>query len=271
MVNVDLSRPSAAYRCARWLYQPVKHTRQSLRAHLAARKDRQAIRQYLAQPGNFKGLQVGCGPHRLDGWLNADLLDNPLRDVYIDITEPLPFPDRSLDAVYASEVIEHVPEASGRLFLREACRVLKDAGTLRLTTPSLGDICRLYLDQHPAAKIDQFGAVWQEEPYAAERWVNGQFRHHGHQFIWSERFLTEAMRQSGFAAVVPCPPRTSTSGLPQLEQLEHHYGPDVPTWAFARTLILEARKQPVPPAQSPAEARDAATRDRRPAFTGAGA
>ena len=42
------------------------------------------------------------------------------------------------------EVIEHVTEPQGRAFLREAHRALKPGGTLRLTTPDLAAICRLY-------------------------------------------------------------------------------------------------------------------------------
>jgi predicted SAM-dependent methyltransferase len=238
-------RRGAPYACARWAYQPLKHARHALRAAAAGRAARATVAAHRAGPG-FKGLHVGCGPYRIDGWLNADLLDNPLRDLYVDITRPLPFPDGCLDAVYASEVIEHVPEPEGQRFLREAARVLKPSGIVRLTTPNLRDICRLYLGLHPGASIDRFGAVWQEDVYTPERWVNGQFRHHGHRFLWSEASLAAALREAGFATVTPCAPRQTASGRPEMANLERHYELADSDWAFARTAILEASKQPAP-------------------------
>lgn len=191
-------------------------------------------------------MQVGCGPHHLEGWLNSDLLDNPQRDIFIDITRPLPFPNDSLDAVYASEVIEHVSEPHGRLFLREVFRALRPNGVLRLTTPDLRDICRLFLDEHPSANIDQFGSVWKGGNYTRERWLNAQFHAHGHQFIWSFDYLAEALRQVGFESVLRCPPRATYSPFAELASLERHYGEAEPGWVFARTIIVEASKSALP-------------------------
>ncbi|MBC3841534.1 class I SAM-dependent methyltransferase [Streptacidiphilus sp. 4-A2] len=52
----------------------------------------------------------------------------------LDISEPLPFADASVDWVYAEHLIEHVtmPVAVG--WLTEARRVLRPGGVLRLTT-----------------------------------------------------------------------------------------------------------------------------------------
>lgn len=54
----------------------------------------------------------------------------------LDISEPLPFADGSVDWVYAEHLIEHVtmPVAVG--WLREARRVLRPGGVLRITTPT---------------------------------------------------------------------------------------------------------------------------------------
>ena len=243
-----MSRAGASgclYRSARWAYRPLKTACQALRLAAARRAARAVVREYLAGANDFAGLQVGCGPHRLDGWLNSDVLGNLRRDLYVDIEEPLPFPDGSLDAVYASEVIEHVPAATGRFFLAEASRVLRPRGVLRVTTPDLAAICRLYLGQHADATIEQFGAVWRGGVFTPEAWVNGQFRDHGHQFLWSWPALRDAMTAAGFAHVVQPEPRRTRSPIARLSGLERHYGPNLPRWLFARTLIVEASKQPV--------------------------
>jgi predicted SAM-dependent methyltransferase len=239
------NKNSAAFQIAKHVYGVGRDAIQSCRQLWAQWRSRRTIKGYLSHSG-FRGLQVGCGPHHLDGWLNSDLLDNPDRDIFIDITRPLPFPDNSLDAVYAGEVIEHVSEPHGRLFLSEVFRALKPNGVLRLTTPDLRDICRLFLDEHPAANIDQFGSVWKGGSYTRERWLNAQFRAHGHQFIWSFEYLTEALKQTGFESVLRCPPRATYSPFAELASLERHYGEAEPAWVFARTIIIEASKAALP-------------------------
>jgi SAM-dependent methyltransferase len=54
------------------------------------------------------------------------------------VAPPLPIKSKSFDVVYASHVIEHLPDAStALLFLQEAHRVLKDNGSIFLSAPDM--------------------------------------------------------------------------------------------------------------------------------------
>jgi 2-polyprenyl-3-methyl-5-hydroxy-6-metoxy-1,4-benzoquinol methylase len=53
---------------------------------------------------------------------------------FVDLNKPLPFPDKSFDLIYCSEVIEHLinPDFS----VKEFDRVLKPSGKMIITTPN---------------------------------------------------------------------------------------------------------------------------------------
>ena len=105
------------------------------------------------QPDNgHLRINLGCGLQTHQGWTNVDgswnarLAKYPFlrktlsslrilptgkagvpwsRDILIhDIRKPLPFPDGSADAVYASHVLEHLYREQGRQLIRESFRVL---------------------------------------------------------------------------------------------------------------------------------------------------
>jgi SAM-dependent methyltransferase len=60
---------------------------------------------------------------------------------HVPIADPLPFADGAFDAVWISEVLEHVADTAR--FLSEARRVLAPAGTLLVTTPDVGRLSAL--------------------------------------------------------------------------------------------------------------------------------
>ena len=249
---------SRLYPALRWAYQPVKAVRRGLAEWRWRHRIRRIIAEYLSDPG-FKGLHVGCGPFHLDGWLNTELLGYDSKaDFPQDITKPWPFPDRSLDAIYAAEVIEHVDREQAKRIFAEARRVLRDGGVLRLTTPDVVEVCRLFLNQRDDVSLDQFATTWLDGEFSPEIWVNSQFNAWGHKHLWSFPELTAALHDAGLDKTVRCPPMQTLSPIPQLSNLETRYGPDAPAWLFARTLIVEGEKSKtaVPPTLATARRHD---------------
>ena len=135
-------------------------------------------------------LDLGCG----DGWMTAELASRGAAPVGVEIASAaidrasrrhpelefrlaeiggeLPSEDNAFDAVWASEVIEHVADTAG--WLSEVRRVLRPRGRLLLTTPNhsrlrllaggmerysepLGDHLHLYVASSLRALLGEFG------------------------------------------------------------------------------------------------------------------
>lgn len=81
-------------------------------------------------------LHLGCGHQRLpveDGWVNCDLARTEAADLCFDLQAPWPFPESSADVVYASHVIEHIPEPMR--FFEQAWHTMQDGGMMLLRMP----------------------------------------------------------------------------------------------------------------------------------------
>ncbi len=90
-------------------------------------------------------LNVGCGKRFHNDWLNIDVLPADPGVIHCDVTKGLPFEDDSLQVVYHSHVLEHIPKSMVKAFLNECYRVLKPGGIIRIAVPDLEGIVRNYL------------------------------------------------------------------------------------------------------------------------------
>ena len=79
-------------------------------------------------------LNLGCGKRDIKpNWLNCDYQAGPGVDMILDLTDPLPFDDNSVDHIYLSHVLEHIftwPKT-----LKECHRILKPKGTIFIKVP----------------------------------------------------------------------------------------------------------------------------------------
>jgi predicted SAM-dependent methyltransferase len=170
------------------------------------RRDRRLRDMYLRDDPQPK-LQVGGGWHRLDGWLNTDL-SLVARDVMLmDATQAFPLPDDTFCYVYTEHMIEHVPYGDAAGMLRQCYRVLRPGGVLRVVTPDLAAILSLYGPS--LSDLQQRYLSWfcgqllpAGHPRSATSVVNAMFRLWGHQFIYDEITLADALVRAGFHTVV---------------------------------------------------------------------
>jgi SAM-dependent methyltransferase len=88
-------------------------------------------------------LHLGCGGEHKAGWINIDLLGDPV-DVAWNLARPLPFGSDSVAAIFHEHLLEHLPLAAGDQFLRECYRVLRPGGILRIGVPDAGRLIRSY-------------------------------------------------------------------------------------------------------------------------------
>lgn len=96
-------------------------------------------------PEGSRLLHIGCGEVNSPEFINLDA--RPLPHVHIvsrNLFNLRSIPDASLDMVYMSHVLEHVPRGQLLQTLKEMRRVLKTGGLLRVSVPDFDLIIRIY-------------------------------------------------------------------------------------------------------------------------------
>jgi len=212
------------------------------------RSDRRLVADYLCEHSPRK-LHLGAGNHLLPGWLNSDLHPPAAEVLHLDATRTFPFEDVTFDYVFSEHMIEHLTYADGVRMLRECHRVLKPGGRVRVSTPDLRTLVRLY--QGESGPVPDAFLAWHHEwivrdgdeaaPAAEPVFVLNNFvRDWGHQFIYDEPALRRALTSAGFDGVVTRD--LNASDDPALADLENAARAPEGVLAF-ETLTLEASRR----------------------------
>jgi predicted SAM-dependent methyltransferase len=223
----------------------VRRLTRALRTAGRAARRGKRIERYL-QRHEVRKLQLGAAENVQAGWLNTDLHGYDRGDelVYLDARKRFPLPDASFDVVFSEHMIEHLTYAEGQHCLRECLRVLRPGGTLRLATPSLERLARLYDTE--LTELQGRYVRWATDTVVSEGdaplpgfVVNNFFRSWGHRFVYDERTLRHALTAAGFVEIEEC--RVGESSRPELAGLERHLA-EAPELNEYETFVLEARR-----------------------------
>ncbi len=88
----------------------------------------QAILQTYFQNHSVKKLNLGCGPHILNEWLNTDYSPQNPAVMFLDASQGFPFEDQTFDYIFSEHMIEHISYHDGISMLRNCHRILKPNG-----------------------------------------------------------------------------------------------------------------------------------------------
>jgi predicted SAM-dependent methyltransferase len=207
---------------------------------------RRIISSYLALEPHPK-LHLGCGPHLLQGWLNADrsrsLLNRGGR-VYVDAREKLPFPSNTFAFIFSEHFISCLTLEQGVSLFREFHRILRSGGVVRTSTAGLAALMDVYLCEQPQYRDY---VHWASKTFLGSSSdsramvINNFFYGFGLRFIYDHETLAWALKQAGFSRVVET--KIGESDHPELRAIEGHGLFIPPRFNQLETIVLEATKE----------------------------
>jgi hypothetical protein len=102
-------------------------------------------------------LDLGCGPHKREGFKGVDVRKFPGVDQVVDLTKtPWPWKDESVSEAHASHFIEHLTADQRIDFCNELYRVLVPDGKCQIIVPHWNS-CRAYGDlTHQWPPVSEF-------------------------------------------------------------------------------------------------------------------
>ncbi len=153
-----------------------------------------SLKHRMKPPQEGFDLHLGCGHKYIPGMINADGNRFQKIDLWIDLRNRLPFPDRSCRFVYSSHTLEHLFPDEAINLLQEIRRVLRPGGTARIAVPSVDHALQV---AHGAAVED-----W-PRPFAdpVAQAVNYLFCEGQHKYAYTYSILDAFARKAGFQGV----------------------------------------------------------------------
>lgn len=119
---------------------------------------------------------------------------------WADATKRIPLPDKSVEALYTCHMMEHLDQEEVRLFLKEAHRVLKPSGIVRVVVPDLRILIDGYLESGNADDLiaGTFLAVPKPKTLSQKllHLLNG---HRNHHWIYDAASMSALLESCGFS------------------------------------------------------------------------
>ena len=174
-------------------------------------------------------LNWGCGGHTLPGWINSDQKDDPAIDLSCDIRQGLPLETGSIDYAVSIHALPEVPLDGIVPVLQELRRVIKPGGVLRLALPDLLKGVAAY----QRGDRDYFLVPDEDAQRLGAKLVTQLVWYGYSRTVFVPEFIEEMLYRAGFARVVHCEYRQTSSPFPQIVDLDNRE---------AESLFVEAYK-----------------------------
>ena len=148
-------------------------------------------------------MHFGCYNYKIDGWLNVDLPNFDLRD-------KLPFSNDSVFLIYLEHVIEHLTCHQIYNFFKEAKRVLKKDGLIRLAFPDI-------------EKIASYNGEFPKD-ISRNQLIEDNILLFGHKVILSAKIVTLLLQNLGFQANIISANESASDEMKSIVQHDKEVG-----------------------------------------------
>ena len=199
-----------------------------------------------------KKLHIGCGTNIYHGWLNTDLNYNE-HVAFLDASNTFPFDNGVFNYVYSEHLFEHLKFKQQMNMLKEAYRVLKKGGVMRVATPSIDFLVTLYKES--SSEESKCYSQWavnhsplllsvkkelQDKSHYHCYVINNFFKAWGHQMIHDFSSLKALALQCGFSDIRSC--KVGESQDFHLKNIERHGTIIPPKMNLLETMVVELVK-----------------------------
>lgn len=218
------------------------HSPETLKEEYFKKKTGYMLTDYMHGAGS-KRLNIGSQGNYLDGWLNTDVWASPEGVAFLDATKKFPFSDASFDYVYSEHMIEHITYDQADFMVKEAWRILKPGGKIRIATPSLDKFITFsgnektvsdYFEKHVRPTYNK--PVTCSNDYL----LNYIFYNFYHKFIYGKSSITQLLVTNGFTDILFFEPGESNDlNLTGLERHQVCLGTE---FNNMETMVVEAVK-----------------------------
>lgn len=145
-------------------------------------------------------LDLGSGPRKGEnGWITVDLCGS---DIIHDLRNGIPYATGSVDRIYSSHMLEHIPYQDLLIFLGECYRVLKKGGQLSVCVPNAGYYIGAYsgglyfrqANKGYGPAIVDTGSLLDQVNYIA-------YMNQLHKYMFDEENLVNTLKKVPFSSV----------------------------------------------------------------------
>ena len=233
------------------LYSLYENHRDNKKKKHRDSRQKSIITEYLKY-NEVKKLHIGCGSNIYEGWLNTDL-NFSSQIVFLDAGNKFPFDNNVFNCIYSEHLFEHLNVSQQLNMFKEAYRVLNKGGVMRIATPSMDFLFKLYKDSHSEESKAYSEWAVNHSPYLSVvknkiedkayyhcYVINNFFKAWGHQMIHNLSSLKALAHQCGFTEVRSC--RVGESEVSYLNNIEKHGTIIPPEMNLLETMVIEAIK-----------------------------
>ena len=145
-------------------------------------------------------IELGSGPKKgKDGWTTVDQYG---ADINWDLRHGIPLPNRSVDKIYSSHLLEHIPYQQLIPFLRECRRVMKTEAEFLVCVPNF----RFYVDAYKEGKLFRSRDTWWQPGIVDTGSSIDQINYLAymldeHKYMFDEENLVKTLIKAGFSKV----------------------------------------------------------------------